>query len=621
MKNKLTLLSVFVCAAIICAVFAPGGSAFAAKQAEYRLPVFETSDTHGYLADVSGEPYQYRLAYISDKVRDARSAGGRYRSETALLLDGGDIYQGNNMSNLLEGQSLSAAYDLMDYDAVALGNHEFDWGIEATVDADGTMPDYNFDGKAHENAIPVVMSNLLQNGKRVSFTKEYVIIEKTAIGADGAEIPVKIAVIGFAENYASSIMQKKFAGLGYSISVDYEAANELAQRLEKEGECDATILLCHAAADETAKGLGSGSAIDLVLGGHTHNSLKGTTDSGLTYMQPASYGRAYSYAELIFTTDSAGKAVFEKIGAAKVVSTTDDVSRLANTPENAGELDSEVTALTDRVIDAISDILEEKMGYINVSAVKNEYIEGSGGKSSTAGNWMASLTARMVDAEVGLQNNGGIRVEFPLKKGEDRRYITAGDVYSMFPFENTIRLFRLTYEEFLQLMEYSVKNDDDGLLLRMSGIDVYYSDSKVNAIEKDGTAIYANGVWKKGWDKKTVTVACNDYIATSEKTIGGMKNPLVEWSGTDRLIASEEIIDVEGAFEILKAEAEENDGLLSIDTKAHFINAGYTGSVTDGETAASGVAGEQSEFSKILMWAAIIVMFAGSAYMVLKRRK
>lgn len=236
MKIRLISGFIFVCTAIFCAVFMTAGSAFAAKQAEYRLPVFETSDTHGYLADVSEEPYQYRLAYISDKVRDARSAGGQYRAETALLLDGGDIYQGNNMSNLLEGQSLSAAYDLMDYDAVALGNHEFDWGIEATVDADGTMPDYNFDGKAHENNIPVVMSNLLQNGKRVSFTKEYVIIEKTAIGADGTEIPVRIAVIGFAENYASSIMQKKFAGLGYSISVDYEAANELARRLEEEND-------------------------------------------------------------------------------------------------------------------------------------------------------------------------------------------------------------------------------------------------------------------------------------------------------------------------------------------------------------------------------------------------
>lgn len=114
----------------------------------YTLPLFETSDTHGYLAETFGKNCQYRLAYICDKIKDIRGRGDAYRSDLALLLDGGDIYQGYALSNLLGGQSLAAAYELMDYDAVTIGNHEFDWGIENTVQSDRTMIDSALDGAA-----------------------------------------------------------------------------------------------------------------------------------------------------------------------------------------------------------------------------------------------------------------------------------------------------------------------------------------------------------------------------------------------------------------------------------------------------------------------------------------
>lgn len=48
----------------------------------------------------------------------------------------------NTISDLLNGKPLSQAFDFMKYDAVALGNHEFDWGLENVVDADATMMDY-----------------------------------------------------------------------------------------------------------------------------------------------------------------------------------------------------------------------------------------------------------------------------------------------------------------------------------------------------------------------------------------------------------------------------------------------------------------------------------------------
>ena len=124
------------------------------KKSLYFLPVFYTSDTHGYLADTSGDDILYLLTYISDKVKDVRGHGADARKDRAVLLDGGDIYQGNTMSNLLQGQPLSAAYQIMEYDAVTIGNHEFDWDIENTVDSDGTMMDSHLEGTAQSMRFP-----------------------------------------------------------------------------------------------------------------------------------------------------------------------------------------------------------------------------------------------------------------------------------------------------------------------------------------------------------------------------------------------------------------------------------------------------------------------------------
>ena len=122
------LLAVLCCAALLLGL---GVTAFGAEDGEVRIRVFETSDIHGYLLDTSGgdeAAFQYRLAYIAQVVNEARASGDY---DDVLLVDGGDIYLGMPVSNLTTGAAVRAALDAMDYDAVALGNHEFDWGVTA----------------------------------------------------------------------------------------------------------------------------------------------------------------------------------------------------------------------------------------------------------------------------------------------------------------------------------------------------------------------------------------------------------------------------------------------------------------------------------------------------------
>ena len=539
----------------------------AAHDALYYLPVFETSDTHGYLADASGEDVKYLLAYISDKVQDVR--GGDF--SRAVLLDGGDIYQGNTMSNLLAGNSLSAAYAMMGYDAVTIGNHEFDWLIENTVDSDGTMKDYDLKDTAGTNTVPVVISNLYRNGEKVPFASDYVILQKTAVDKEGRELPVRIGVIGLAGEYGSSIMHEKFTGAGYKIILDFDRVNALAAKLEESGRCDATIVLAHEDAADIAGGLGEGTAVDLVLGGHAHLIISEVTGWGLPYMEPGCHGEAYAFLQLVFS-ETGGAPLFRGVTDMDVIS----VEPLTNDAGNTDELDQAVVSLTDEAIDLISGVLEAKIGYITESALCNTFLPDSGDRATTCGNWCSSIFARIVGADVGFVNRGGLRTDLALREGEDKRIITRSDMYTMFPFNNEIYCFELTYEELLTVLEYSLTENGSTLLSYMSGIDCYYTDQTVNAIvTKDGEAVYAGGVWKDGWKDKTLRVGLSDYVATKDRPDNGLSNPFVAWTGTYRQIATDQIDNL-GSIDVLSAEAEANDGYLFIDTAPHFINRPYS---------------------------------------------
>ena len=284
MKKGLIFMLVLAMLVSIGNCFVPEVRAFDGNR--YLLPVFETSDVHGYLAEKNGDQYQYLLSYISDKVKDVRGYGEAYDRDSALLLDGGDIFQGSSLSNLLGGKSISSAYAMMDYDAVTIGNHEFDWGITTVIDSDGTMMDSTLEGFETENLVPFVASNLYLHDSRPEWLNDYVILNKTAVNPAGETINVKIAVIGFAEDYSGSIKAPNFSELGYEIREDYDALNELAASLESSGACYATILLSHAEAQPVANSLGANTVIDLVLGGHTHYNKVGKTSSGVSICSP-----------------------------------------------------------------------------------------------------------------------------------------------------------------------------------------------------------------------------------------------------------------------------------------------------------------------------------------------
>ena len=550
---------------------------------DYLLPLIETTDIHGLIVDNSTDTLHYRMAYIADKVKDIRGHGGAYKKERLLLLDGGDLYQGTTISNLQQGKPIYVSFDKMEYDAVALGNHDFYWGFENMVDPDATLLDYEYNGGYYVNEVPVICANLYQHGNRVSSTKDYVIVEKTAANPRGGSVKVKICIIGFAEDYSLSIMASQFSGKGYSIQENYSIANTLASELEASGQCDATILLTHGAADKAAERLGDSTVVDLVLGGHTHRTLSGQTSWGLPYLQAGKKSENYAYAELQFRVDNNGNISFTSVNDQQTIAV--DATRDLHTyqGQNAQDLDDDILSISDNAISEISGQLSRVIGHITVNASKY-FIEGSGERASVMGNWMGDIIQRIGKADIAFLNSTSIRTYFSLD-GQPSRNITVANVYDMFPFGNPIYVFRITYAELLQLFEYSMTGSGKILLTQMTGIDCHFTGTEhtssagstyyeyaVHSLVKNGTTIYQNGQWTSDWPSRTLTVAVSEYVATTDREdrYTHLHNPFVEWCKTSRLI-SNNLIDNENAISVLTAEAEANNGLLSIDTRPHFI--------------------------------------------------
>ncbi len=565
----------------------------AAGTGEYRLPVFETSDIHGALSqDVDGSN-AYMVSYIADKVNDARRTEDGIDLRRAILLDGGDIYQGTAVSLLTDGEAMSAVFDEMEYDAVALGNHEFDWGIDTAIDKDGSMRDHTEAGGLVKNEIPVVCCNLYKDGEKVDFVRDYVILEKIAVSADGKKKRARIAVIGFAEDYKDSIPEKEFKDLGYAIICDYDSVNEMAKDLEDTKGCDATILLAHGAADEIAEGLGPQSPVDLVLGGHEHLNKCDETSWGLRYLAPAGNAKAYAYDELVFENDGKGGLRIKDgadTGAAYFyLCEKGKQETLIPKEGNENEFDRGIIDITDEYLLKAEPILATEIGYITEPVTKDP-IEGTDNRITTAGNFVCDAMLSGADVDVAFINKSGYRTELNITGGKDRRKVTEGDMFAMLPFDDRLYCYEITYKEFKDVLDFSL-NDGYSLLTCMTGIDCYFIDDPednsggeypkklIDALVKDDMLIFYQGKWREGWDEKKVRITANDYAATPEESSSGESNPLFGYNETDRLL-SDDLIQRTCVINALKEAAAQNDGHLDVDGEPHFLYKAYDGDDT-----------------------------------------
>ncbi len=221
-------------------------------QAQERLIILHTNDTHSCIEpEKNGNAGVLNRALLIEEIKDSVGA------DNVLLFDCGDFSQGSLYYNTFKGDVEIELMNAMGYNAGAIGNHEFDFGIE------------NLARIAKKADYPLLCSNY-------DFTDtpcEGVIIPTTTIERCG----IKIGIFALAPNPDGLISKDCYQGVKYLPPV--ETADKYAQMLREQG-CKVVICLSHLGYrmpdcdcdDERLAAATSG--IDIILGGHSHTLLK-----------------------------------------------------------------------------------------------------------------------------------------------------------------------------------------------------------------------------------------------------------------------------------------------------------------------------------------------------------
>lgn len=543
------------------------------EQGVTTIRVFETTDIHGYLMDTSSgdeSTFQYRLAYIAGDIKEARSSG---EWDDVLLLNGGNNYEGTPVSNLLQGSAVKAAMDAMGYDAVSIGNHEFDYGIDTVnFESDGTIAPYSLGEFSSDSTIPVLAYNLYYAGTkdRVDFAKDYVIVEKAG---------KRIALIGYISDFSSQVMTAKIAP--YEIDDDIDALKAKISEVKAAENPDITVVVSFSGASSLAEKLDK-SEVDLVTGGHNQASTgsAGVSSTGVGYLESACYAQGYVYLTLV-VDNSTGEVTIEDAGAKAITGRGVDTSVLLDTEGNTA-LDPVVLAISHEAWNEVKGDMQEELGTITVSIDKTK---ASDNGATYAGNWITGLMLRYAEEKCGavaaFYNNGGIRTSLTIAEGESGRVITAGDIYQINPFCNAWYIYEVTGAELKQQLINGFTNMGN-YGDQMSGLTFTYTQTEKESTgeeEKGGPAGGPGGGSRKSYDYDILSITLSDgtvvdpddtettYLVCTSSYSGTLKGGVFE-NKTPVYSVTEAPVDNVTIIELLREEAAENGGLISVDTSA-----------------------------------------------------
>lgn len=224
------------------------------KNEPIKLSILHTNDMHSRIEAFTtgrnkGLGGMFQLSSLIKKIRQ--------EEENVLLLDAGDIFQGTPYFNLFGGELEFRMMSEMGYDAVTIGNHDFDNGIDGLVN------------QMHHASFPFISSNY-------DFTNT-LLEDKVISHKIFRKAGLKIGVFGIGIQLKGLVDSKLYGNTKYLEPV--EIANTKAAYLKNNLNCDLVICLSHLGFKYKSNKISDiklaeqTKNIDLIIGGHTHSFL------------------------------------------------------------------------------------------------------------------------------------------------------------------------------------------------------------------------------------------------------------------------------------------------------------------------------------------------------------
>ena len=440
------------------------------------LMIIAVNDTHSQIDPVSdGTGGVARRRAIYDKLRA--------NNPNTVLIHAGDAVQGTLFFSLYRGEVEYALMDTLGYDAIILGNHEFDNGMEElaahyrNVDAVKMSANYDF------SATP--LDGLFQ---------PYWI---KAVGDK------RIGFFGINVNPAGLIADMNCKDLGYRFAPD--VADATARYLKEVQGVDYAIMVSHigySSYEPTEPNdtliIGHSHYIDMVISSHSHTTV--TPGSGMDRIANADgklipIGQNGKSGKLVATYDldlETGKIVYNHI------------------PVDASwdEAASRYTAMNewlDHYRHGVDSIMNNPIG-TSARFMKNS--------SHAAQNWVSDAAMDITkelsgikNIDCAIMNKGGIRVDMP------QGTVTEGTLGSMFPFDNRFVVLEMSGTTLIESIKLMCGRGGDAVSKELRA-----------TYNKKGELIKATIKGKKIDPKKTYIVATIDYLANGGDYMTPMKS-------------------------------------------------------------------------------------------------
>ncbi|UWQ15213.1 5'-nucleotidase/apyrase family protein [Aliiroseovarius sp. M344] len=421
--------------------------------ADYTLTVLHTNDFHArfepiskYDSGCSAEDNTAGECFGGSARLVSAIAEARARSNNSILVDGGDQFQGTLFYTYYKGKLAAEMMNKMGYDAMTVGNHEFDDGPEVLS---GFMDAVDF---------PVLMSNADVSGEELLAGK----LAKSTIIERGGE---KLGLIGLTPQDTDELASP---GPNVIFTDPVGAVQGEVDKLTAEG-VNKIIVLSHSGYGVDQKVAAETTGVDIIVGGHTNTLLSNSNERaegpyptmvGSTAIVSAyAYGKFLGELNVTFDddgniTEASGEPIIMDGGVAEDEGT---VARIAEAAAPLDEIRNKVVANTVEAIDGERGscrAVECAMGNIIADAMLDR-VKDQG-------------------IEIALANGGGIRASI------DAGDVTMGEVLTVLPFQNTLSTFQVSGATILEALENGVSQHEEGAgrFLQVAGMKYTFDVSK-----------------------------------------------------------------------------------------------------------------------------------------------
>jgi 2',3'-cyclic-nucleotide 2'-phosphodiesterase (5'-nucleotidase family) len=456
--------------------FLASGISHAAENRRPILVIYHTNDVHGYVShetDKDGHPTRWGYDYVKTVV-DKDPAYNK------ILLDAGDVLSGQVFATARKGELVARMLAMMRYDAIAAGNHDFDYGWERLL----SLRDIH--------GLNFISANVTENLDDRHIMLSYVArnFPNLKVGIFGLSTPATTTTTD-----PRNVKALSFAPTDETISI----AKEMVRRLREHEEADMVIALTHLGSesycDPSSRALAREvPGIDLIIDGHSHSEL----DSGLKVGNTVIASTGSNLVNLgrieVFRVQGGGYEFNARLLPAA------DSEHVTPKPE----LSSALEILKDELNRELSDVAAYTP--IDLDGARERIRYGS----TNMGRLVCASLMAGTGADAAIINSGSIRDSIPAGS------VTKGALLSVMPYGNYAYTVEMTGQDVLDALNTGLSRPGSGSFPQFYGIAV--AAEKIETRLPDGTvseALTAKEVTigGKALDKNaTYKVAINDFM-------------------------------------------------------------------------------------------------------------